>query len=73
MVQFLFLEKKIDAGFRDRQLADRQRTDRLVSAVQQSVASSLQGRVDRVVKQEIKNVVIPSKFSFVIYFRQSYI
>ena len=58
------VEEKIDAGFRDQQLADKQRQDRLMSTVQQSVATSLQGRVDRAVKQEIKNTVIPSKIVY---------
>lgn len=50
---------KIDASFQDRQLTDKQRQERLQATVQQSVTSALQGRVDRAVKMEIKNTVIP--------------
>ncbi|XP_062501438.1 enhancer of mRNA-decapping protein 4-like isoform X2 [Corticium candelabrum] len=53
-------EMKIDASFQDRQLTDKQRQERLQATVQQSVTSALQGRVDRAVKMEIKNTVIPS-------------
>jgi hypothetical protein len=49
-------DEKIEAGFCDRQLADKQHQDRL----QQTVTTSLQNRVDRAIKQEVKNTVIPT-------------
>ena len=64
LVPFLDLlplsEQRFDKMMRDKQLMDKQRQDRLISSLSQTLTTAVNTKLEKLVKNEIKNSVIPS-------------
>ena len=56
-------EQKLDRVLREKQGLDKQRQDRLISSVSQTLTTAVNQKLDRVVKNEVKAQVVPSEWS----------
>ena len=55
-------EQKLDRVLRDKQSLDKQRQDRLISSVSQTLTTAVNTKLDKVVKSEMKNNVLPGEW-----------
>lgn len=55
-------EQKLDRVLRDKQTLDKQRQDRLISSVSQTLTTAVNTKLDKVVKSEMKNNVLPCEW-----------
>ena len=51
----------MDRALKEKQVLDRQRQDKLISTVAQTLTSAVNTKLERVVKTEMKNQVVPGK------------
>lgn len=51
----------MDRVLKDKQMLDRQRQDRLISTVSQTLTSAVHAKLEKVVKTEMKNQVTPGQ------------
>ena len=52
---------------KDKQVLDRQRQDRLISTVSQTLTSAVHAKLEKVVKSEMKSQVTPGRYGLVLY------
>ena len=55
-------EQKLDRVLRDKQTLDKQRQDRLISSVSQTLTTAVNTKLDKVVKSEMKNNILPCEW-----------
>ena len=58
----ILAEQKLDRVLRDKQTLDKQRQDRLISSVSQTLTTAVNTKLDKVVKSEMKNNVLPCEW-----------
>ena len=54
-------EQKLDSVLKERQVLDRQKQDKLISTVSQTLTAAVNAKLDKVVKTEMKTHVIPGE------------
>lgn len=54
-------EQKLDRLLKDKQTMDKQRQDRLIASISQTLTTAVNTKLDKVVKSEMKNNVLPSE------------
>ena len=55
------IEQRLDKVLKEKQQAEKQRHERLVQTLSQTVTTAVNARLDKVVKSEMKNVVTTCK------------
>ena len=55
----LYIEQKLDRVLKDKQVLDRQRQDKLISTISQTLTSAVHVKLEKVVKSEMKGQVTP--------------
>ena len=55
------LEQKLDRVMKDKQALDKQRQDKLITALSSTFTTAVNAKLDRLVKSEMKNSVFPGR------------
>ena len=55
----LLSEQKLDRVLKDKQTMDKQRQDRLIASISQTLTTAVNTKLDKVVRSEMKNNVLP--------------
>lgn len=53
-------DQRLDKALRERQTADKKKQEQLTSTLSQAVTNSITGKLDKTLKHEMKNNVIPT-------------
>ena len=60
-------EQRMDKILRDKQTLDKQRQDRLISSVSQTLTTAVNTKLDKLVRNEMKGQVVPGKSPDFLY------
>ncbi len=65
-LNYTILEQRLDRILKEKQVLDKQKQDRLISTLSHTLTTAVNVKLDKLVKIEMKNSVVPGRFGKIL-------